>query len=191
MEKKDLLKVLGIILGIVGIFSFFQNSIYLSKHSRPYAPPGWDLVQVNDIDSITLSSLLSLGVRSLTLDKNIEIYDKQVINNLFKEMQGRKRARDYTGHWFNKVKFKITYHLSSGQRLSFRITFHASEDIAEYYRMSNPNSYYDVSGGADKGSPELYEILNEAINKSGAKWITANSDCWNTDGPLTYVGCSD
>lgn len=192
MIKNDFVKVLLLISVIFIVYMGFRNEQYQEKHPKPFAPLGWNQVEINDIKMITLSPLLSHEtIQCLTIEGNIDITDMLLISDIWKLMQGKESARRFTDHWFDKEKLKITFHLLSDKKMSFRITFHAHKNVAEYFRMINPDSFYDVSGDADKGSPELYEIFSKVIAKSKINWVNSNKDCWNIDGPLTYVGCSD
>jgi hypothetical protein len=156
-----------------------------------FASELWHKTQPNEITSVILAPLLDENAPcGLTIKEDIKLEDREIIDSLWNEMQGKHDVSEFiTGHWFSTKQMRAIFNLNTGERIAFRITFHAGYHVADYYELKNNDDIYHIPNYAGKGSKELYKILVGQINLFSISWVKANDDCWSRINGLSYKGC--
>jgi mannosyltransferase OCH1-like enzyme len=173
MKERKVKHVDFIISGIVVVLIFI--SFYISDKAPNYGPEGWNTVKVDDIDYVRLVPLLSYGSARLTLQSEIRIDSRDLIDSLFKEMQCTQRASMLAGRWWADKQIKMVYYLKNSDMMSFQLSFHLSKNVVDYYKIPNNEKYDAPKFYADCGSSILYDFLMGIIKTAKIEFVQSSS----------------
>lgn len=179
-------KAIGLIFGSIGLVGAVIAAIqfvYNVKNPAMFASKSWNVIKVDEIKSVMISPLLSENsIQGLTINKDFTVKDRKSIRSLWQEMQGKeKRVKHAPGHWTHIKGLKVTYNLDHNTKFAFRITFHASRNVADYYMLKNAEDNFYIPNFAGKGSEMLYNILHTMLNSQEIRWVSDNPIYWHLE----------